>query len=118
MRDMTMLPRLVFLGNSVFLAGLKADFISSRIEAITVEAHDPDAADLIRRHDPTAVLYDLTAGHQEAALALLRDRPGTLLIGVTPSSDQVLLLSGQQVTTLSISHLLALVQSHVRDAAG
>ena len=115
---MTSHPRLVFLGNSVFLAGLKADFISNWIEAITVEAHDPDAADLIRRHDPTAVIYDLTARQQEAALVLLCDRPGTLLIGVTPSSDQVLLLSGQHVTTLSISHLLTLVQSHARDAAG
>ncbi len=111
-------PRLLFLGNSVFLAGMKADLLSRQVEAITVEPDTRDAADIIRQQEPTAVIFDMSAGYLEVALSLLQNRPVMLLVGVTPSSNQVLLLSGQEVATLSVRDLFELVQSHVRDAAG
>ncbi len=109
------LVRLVFLGNSVFLAGIKADLISRQVETVTVESDVPDAADLIRQHEPSAVIFDLGAGYLDIALSLLHDRPDVLLIGMMPSSDQVLLLSAQQVPVFSVGDLLDIVQSHVRD---
>jgi hypothetical protein len=102
--------RLVLYGNSVFLAGIKAE-LNGRgvVELITVEAGCPDPAESIRMLDPCAVLFDFCAAQPDFAIPLLRARPGLILVGIDPNMDQMLLLSGQRVTALSATDLMELV---------
>lgn len=103
-------PCLVLYGNSLFLAGIHAELkFRTPLKLAMIEADCPDAVDLIRAQGPTAILFDLAAAQPDFAISLLRERPNVLLIGVDPSSDELLLLSSQHATALSVADLLELV---------
>ena len=111
--------RVILYGNSMFLAGIKAELEQrTSLELITVEARYHDAAVLIDSCDPCVVLFDLATQHPAFALALLRERPGLLLIGVDPSHDELLLFSSQPVEALSISDLVEVINKEISIAAG
>ena len=101
---------LVFYGNSVFLAGIKAE-LERRValELITVETGCPDVTDLIRTRKPRAVLFDLGTGPLDYVIQLLRGQPGLLLIGVDASSNEMLVLSGHPQQALSIADLVEVI---------
>ena len=102
---------LVFYGNSVFLAGIKAE-LESRVvfELITIEIGRPDAAELIRARRPRAVLFDLGTGPLDYVIQLLRGQPGLLLIGVDSSSNEMLVMSGHPQQALSIADLIEIIE--------
>ena len=98
-------------GNSVFLAGIKTHLVLyPEIELITLDARSPDVMERIRDHKPLALLFDLAEGQPNFAIALLREQPGLLLIGVDPSRDELLVLSSQPVQALSLADLVAVIQ--------
>ena len=104
-------PCLVLYGNSVFLAGIKAE-LESRIgsELITLESGHTDVLKLIRTRRPRAVLFDMGTGPLDFVVTLLRGQPNLLLIGVDPSSDEMLVLSSHPAQALSISDLVEVIQ--------
>jgi hypothetical protein len=107
----------VLYGNSVFLAGIKAELeLDPEIELIAVDARSPDVVERIRDHKPRALLIDLAEGQPDFAVALLRAQPGLLLIGVDPSSDELLVLSNQPAQALNLSDLIELIR--IRGEAG
>jgi hypothetical protein len=55
---------------------------------------------------PTVVAFDLDELPGDLAISLLRDRPELILIGVDPSSDRLLLLSGRREQPVSTAELL------------
>lgn len=100
-------PCVILYGNSVFLAGISADLRrQARLEVLTMEPGCPDLAGIIRARRPAAVLFDLSAAQPDCALSLLRDRPDLTLIGVDPSSDTLLVLSGRQEQPQSAADLI------------
>lgn len=107
----------VLYGNSVFLAGIKAELeLDPGIELIAVDAGSPDVMERIRYHKPRALLFDLAEGQSDFAVALLREQPSLVLIGVDPSSDELLVLSNQPVQALNLSDLIELTR--IRGDAG
>jgi hypothetical protein len=62
--------------------------------------------------NPETIIYDLTDPPPDIDLALLGDRPGTQLIGVDPSSDEVLVLTGKRSRAVTMGELTALVAGH------
>ena len=70
---------------------------------------------LIRLHQPRAVLFDLAMGQPDFVVPLLREQPDLLLIGVDPSSNEMLVLSSHPAQALSISDLVEAIQG--RDTA-
>jgi hypothetical protein len=101
---------LVLYGNSVFLAGIKTELErAGSLELITMEAGGPDVADLILARRPRALLFDLTMPHPDFAIPLLRQQPGLLLIGVDPSSDDMLVLSSHPTQAVSMRDLKQLI---------
>jgi hypothetical protein len=106
--------RLVLYGNSMFLAGIKAELEQlALLELITVEAGCPDAAALVGSFNPRVVLFDLASEHPGLAVSLLREQPDLLLIGVDPCSDELLVLSSRPARALSISDLAAVIREGV-----
>ena len=73
-------------------ASLNAD---ANLNVVCIDAPNPDFRQSLNGLEPATILFDLTDPPSELDLVLLRDRPDLLLIGVNPSSDEVLVLSGQ-----------------------
>jgi hypothetical protein len=107
---MAVKPCLVLYGNSVFLAGLKAELESrTGFELITIESGRADALELIRTRRPRAMLFDLGTGQLGCVISLLRGQSDLLLIGVDPSKDEILVLSSQPVQALSVADLVNVI---------
>lgn len=101
----------VLYGNSVFLAGIKADFeCEPGIELIALDAGSPQAIAKIRAHQPCALLFDMAEGQPDFALSLLREQPGLLLIGVDPASVALLVLSNQPTQVMNLADLIELTR--------
>ncbi|MBV5331669.1 hypothetical protein JZU69_04695, partial [bacterium] len=64
----------------------------------------------IRTRKPCAVLFDMGTGPLDYAIQLLRRQPGLLLIGVDPSSNEMLVLSGHPAQALSMSDLIEVIR--------
>ena len=115
---------LVLYGNSIFLAGIKAQLeydavheYDAALELITIEAGCPDVADLVRARRPRAVLFDLNMAEPDFAIPLLRAQPGLLLIGVDPCSDEMLILSSHAVQALSVADLVNVIRRKESNSA-
>lgn len=101
---------LVLYGNSVFLGGIKAELQhNTAFKLITVEVGDPGVTEMIRACNPRAVLFDLSADQPDFSVTLLREQTDLLLIGVDPSSDDILVLSSQPVQALSLADLFNVI---------
>jgi hypothetical protein len=106
-------PCLVLYGNSVFLAGIQAELERDHdlgLELLSVEAGYADMAYLLRERKPRAVLFDLGMDQPGFVIPMLREQPGLLLIGVDPSSDELLVLSNRPAQVLNLSDLIKLVR--------
>ena len=55
---------------------------------------------------PAAVAFDLGEIPGDFVLSLLRDRPQLILVGVDPTSDRMLVLSGRHEQPVSAAELL------------
>lgn len=105
-------PCLVLYGNSVFLAGIKAELERDPdlgLELLTVEAGCPDVAGMLRQRKPCAVLFDLGMDQPSFVIPILRELPGMLMIGVDPSSDEMLALTSHPVQALAVRDLVQLI---------
>lgn len=107
--------RLILYGNSIFLAGIKAELLeTSQLEVITMEPSRQDALGLILALKPCAVVFDLSAAQPDFILAMLRMYPDTLFIGIDPSSDEVLKLSGQRTKIHTGKELVEMVKETMK----
>ena len=107
---MAVSPYVVVCGNSVLLAGIRAALAHcAHLKVVTVDPACPEATNIIAGYNPKAVLFDLSAAGNDFAVALLRDQPDQLLIGVDPSSDHALVMCGHSTQALSLTDLIILV---------
>ncbi len=106
--------RLVLYGNSVILAGIGTELQRHhRFDLITLQPGSPDALHRICSLEPRAVLFDLAALPPDSIVSLLRERPGLLLAGLDPSSDQVLVLSCRWVRAVAPADLLEMIDREI-----
>jgi hypothetical protein len=98
---------LILYGDSVFLAGIRAQLErDAALDVVTVEPGRTDLLPLLRSRRPRAILFDLATARPDLTVPLLREQPGLLLLGVDPSSNDVLVLSGRPQQALSIADLV------------
>lgn len=104
--------RVVVYGNTLSMAGIAASLrAEASLEVVCVDPHQPTARQSLNELDPKTILFDRTEPHPELDLSLLREQPGLLLVGVDPSSDEALVLSGQLTRVLSGRELARLVST-------
>ncbi len=60
---------------------------------------------------PDAIIFDVAGAHPDAALSLLAARPWLALIGIDPSTDQMLLWSGQHSRALTMQDLVQVIDT-------
>lgn len=111
---MTGEERVLLYGDTVFLAGLKAE-LQGQCELALVSGDEgrEKLVALIRSNPPRALLFDLAAEQPDFAIALLREHPNLLLIGVDPCSDELLVLSNHPHRALHSSDLLQVIEQHL-----
>ncbi len=99
--------RLILYGNSVFLAGIKAQLEQvPALELIVLETGQTAVVEWICACRPQVVFFDLAMGYPDFAVPLLHELPGLLLIGVDPNSNELLILSSQQERAVEVTDLL------------
>ena len=105
--------RLLFYGDSVFLAGLKVELATavSPLHLLTLPADAPNPLQTIHDYHPQALLFDLTTSDQlNFAIPLLRQQPDLLLIGLDPSRHDLLVLSGQSTQVVHTNDLVTIIR--------
>jgi hypothetical protein len=102
--------RVVLYGNSVLLAGIKAELQSrGLLDLVTIEPGCADPAAQISARNPDAVIFDLGAGQPDFVVALMGKHPGLLLIGLHPGHDELLILSGREAPAVSATDVMRVI---------
>ena len=105
--------RVLVYGRSLSLAGLTACLRKdSSLEVLILDPQDPDYKECLDAFNPETILFDLSDPPEGLNLRLLRKRPGVLLVGVDPSSDEVLVFSGRRSRVMTAGELADLINSH------
>jgi hypothetical protein len=98
--------RVVLYGRSVILGTLRASFERyPDLEVLSLSPPFPSAQELLSLA-PDVILFDTENANPEAAFALLGTRPGLLVIGIDPSTNQALVWSGRHLRELSTQDLV------------
>ena len=101
--------RVILYGKSVILGSVGASLRDvPGLELIPLASPLPEAKDLSAL-EPDAIIFDLEAAHPDAALSLLRQRPGLLLIGVDPGSDEMVIVTSRQRRAVAVADLLRVI---------
>ena len=110
--------RVVVYGSSLHMAGIQASLkVEPDLEVVCVDPHAPMAGQRLNELHPAAIAFDLTDPSLGLDVTLLREQPSLLLIGVDPSSDELLVLSSHPSQALSASDLVNVIRKERRGDA-
>jgi len=102
--------RVILYGDSLLLAGIRVQLQSCpEFELITVDAGIQGLPEFIRSFKPRVLLFDFALTEPDFAVPLLRDFPDLLLIGVDPSRDELLILTGKSAAASSMGDLVKII---------
>jgi hypothetical protein len=105
--------KVLIYGRSLYLAGISACLEPDEgLEGKFIDAHDSQAKQSLDEFNPETILFDLTDPPNDLDMDLLQQRPGLLLIGVDPSSDEVFVLKGQRSRAVTAGELSQLISNH------
>ncbi len=102
--------RVLFYGNSLLLSLVAESLAQSPGLHVVRAATWEEASRSLAQQTPNALIFDLANSHESHILPLLLKNPNLLLIGLDPECNQAVLLSGQEVHSLTLTHLKQLVQ--------
>lgn len=102
--------RVVVYGSSLHIAGIAASLqAESGVEVVSLDPCSPITGQSLLELNPAAIAFDLTDPDPGLDVALLRERPGLLLIGVDPNSDELMVLSSRSARALSVADLVEVI---------
>jgi hypothetical protein len=102
--------RVVLYGNSLVVSAFGASLEEcGDLELVRVDAGPADAAARLCALEPAAVVFDRVTTRPDFAMALLDQHPQVLLIGVDPSNDRILVLSGREEQPASAADLVQII---------
>jgi hypothetical protein len=104
--------KVLFYGNSLMLAGLKASLTVH--PGLEVTALDTSATETeLLACNPNVIIFDMGAFQSEFTLSQMQALPGLLLIGVDAESHEVL-LTGQAACLISLDQITHIVRDWAR----
>ena len=108
---MTSQTRVVVCGSSLYMASLAAGLkATSALDVERILTVSPALPEYLRDLGPAAVAIDLGEAPAELLVALLRQCPGLLLLGVDPTSNDFLVLAGGTANALSVADLVNIIE--------
>jgi hypothetical protein len=103
-------------GKSLNLAGIASCLgLDENLDVVFIDPLDSNTRGYLEERGTEAIIFDLTDPPGDLDVNLLRQRPGLLLIGVDPSSDEVFVLKGQRSKVVTAEELTKLIASHTND---
>ena len=107
---MTFNNSVLIYGRSLNLAGIGVCLRKVEgLDVLEIDPSDPDARQRLEALTPEVILFDLSDPPTDLDMTLLRSKPGLLLIGVDPSSEEVLILKGRCDRMLTVAELTKLI---------
>jgi hypothetical protein len=106
--------RVVLYGNTLVLAAVGRTLSTHR--GLRIISLDPSQATALGDLDslrPCTLILDLTEVTPERAVGLVQGRPDLMLIGLEPSGEGLLVLSGEQARALTTDDLVRLIETRV-----
>ncbi len=106
----------LIFGKSLNVTGLASCLTLNK--ALQVIHIDPQSNNLLQQIEtfiPHAILFDLTDPPSNLDIGILRKQPDLLLIGVDPSSDEVLIIRGQRNNVVTTNELNQLITNSEKD---
>lgn len=104
---MTPKIQVAICGGSLHMASLAASLQAHPdVAVIRIPASRDALMQGLDELTPALVAFDLSDMPGDFAISLLRDRPDLILIGLDPSSDAMLVLSGREERPVSAAELL------------
>jgi hypothetical protein len=102
--------RVAVYGRSLSMAGIAASLRAApALEVITLDPDVLTALQQINEFIATVIVFDRDAVPSDLVISLLREQPGLQLIGVDPSSNQLLVLSSHPAQALSVAELIEVI---------
>ena len=100
------MTRVVLYGNTLVVDTLGASLATCPgLELLRVDAPLAELAARLDDLHPDALLFDVAAAQSDLVVRLLGERPELLLIGVDPSTDTLMVLSGRVEQPVSAADL-------------
>src|SRR5512143_3678596 len=101
---------IVLYGTSLALSTIEAALQEyAGVRVVCLGAWPADVNSWLAVLDPAAVVFDRLATRPDFAIPLLDQHPDVLFVGVDPSSDRLLVLSGRQNQPESAAELVRLI---------
>ncbi len=114
--------RVAVCGDSLYMAGLAAGLgANPGVAILRLPAVGPALAQALAHLSPSVIAFDLGEMPGDLAISLLRDRPDLILIGIDPSDDSTLVLSGREEQPLSAAELVRMIaedRTHMKTIQG
>lgn len=102
--------RVAVYGDSLNLAGIVASLQSdATLDVFCVSPESRLAGQNLEDRELAAVVFDMSDSPLPLDVAWLRGQPGLLMIGVDPSSEELLILSSQPARVLSMAELVNII---------
>ena len=107
-------PLVVLLGNSLLLDGVAVSLLDQQtLRMVRMDAGSGVYGEQLRSMKPELILFELDSPDAPSIIALLRDQPGTLLIGLDLNCSRAIVLNSRQHLTPSMSDLQQVVLAAV-----
>ena len=105
---------ILLYGGSVLLAGIKIKLGEwPGLRLISVAAGTEKLLELVDSHGASALLFDLTTVPHDFVLPLLGQRSRLVLVGLDPSSDELLVLTCQTLPKVSVTDIVTVIQRNL-----
>jgi hypothetical protein len=115
---MAEMRKVVFYGNSLFMAGVEASLKNQDgLEVIHIDASLPGAEQQLDTLHPAAVVFDLASPPiTRFGFPFVKEHPGVPLIGLDVTSNTVLVLSCRPFPALTVDDLARVIQERVAES--
>lgn len=101
--------RVIFYGNSIVLAGLRAS-LETNPSFQLIEHPRPLSEQGLYELQPDVIIFDIADIQPDFHYILAQKLSGLQLIGIDPDSNQVLVWAGQQLQELSVRDLVGIIR--------
>lgn len=97
-------------GNSLAVSTIGANLQACPdLQVLSLDPCAPDPIHCLEQLQPASIIFDRTTVRPDFAFKLWKTQPHLLLIGVDPSSDEILVLSSHLQQALNVSSLVDII---------
>ena len=107
-------PVVLLVGDSVLMESVALCLrVKHMLDVVWLDPESVDITQCVKIVQPALIIFELDAPQTQSILSLLRDRPGTLLLGLDLACSRVIVMNSHQCVTHTMRDLYQVFQSEV-----